>query len=536
MNVTLLQCPANNPDSPPYSLALLKAALENSGHNALVYDLNITLFKEAKRKGLPNVWSQGHSQEAPIEKWIEQDYTAKNLAPHMDFIDAYINDVIEKAGPVIGFTAHTSSFWSSLLIAQKIKKLRPDIKIAFGGPYCFLNHQGLFILDKHPEIDMVCFLEAEKIFPELLHRMEKKEDYYDMDGFGFRREDGSIILNYVQATTTKTLKKETFISNLDDITFADWSSFNFDDYEEKYLPIITGRGCIRRCSFCNEAPVWGKFRTRSADNISAEIFHQSELYPHIEVFWFMDSLINGNIQGLEELCDILIAKQSAGPSGKWRGNGNFGFTGQFLIRPEMTEDMWRKISLAGGQWFACGLENGSDSVLKHMRKGYKSDLAKKVVDAAVKVDPELLSVAMFVVGHPGETRKDFEDTMGMIRFLKERGVSSSVSICDVRRDSPLWFMKDKFDVVMVPDAEYPEGNPHTWYTKDGYNTPKRRDELLKETLDMNATMLHTLKPGEKGLVDGSINLHDTTADIQTVAAQNFKKKRNALEWLKELIN
>ena len=70
--------------------------------------------------------------------------------------------------------------------------------------------------------------------------------------------------------------------------------------------------------------------------------------------------------------------------------------------------------------------------------------------------------------------------------------------------------------VMVPDKEYPEGNPHTWYTKDGYNTPKHREALLKETMELNATMLHTLKPGEHGLEEGGINVHQANTSYNFV--------------------
>ena len=534
MQITLVQCPANNPDSPPYSLALLNAALKSAGHNPIIHDLNIELFQRARRLGVENVWSQGHSQEAPIEKWISKDFTSDKLAPHQDYINDFIEKIVADKSPVIGFTAHTSSFWSSIMIAEQVKKKAPNKTIVFGGAYCFLNHEGPFLLEKYDFIDIVCFLEAETSFPELLHKMEKGEPYFDQDGYGFRTDTGEVVNNYINTPHGKSILSDSFIKDLDTIPFADWSCFDFDNYQENYLPIITGRGCIRRCSFCNEAPVWGRFRTRTASNIEAEIIHQSQLYPHISVFWFMDSLVNGNLEMLSELCDRLIARETAGLSGKERGGGKFGWTGQFLIRPEMDEYMWEKISLAGGQWFACGLENGSNNVLKMMRKGYTRELVKKVIAAAHKVDPDLISVAMFVVGHPGETEDDFQDTLDMILFLKSLGISSSVSTCDVRRDSPLWLMKDKYGIIVPPDEEYFDGNPHKWYTKDGTNTPAYRESLLKRTMEVNATMLHTLKPGEKGLVEGSVNLHYQGAEIQDIAAKSMKGK-NVLRILKDLI-
>lgn len=535
MKITLIQCPANNPDSPPYSLALLNACLKKAGHQPEIIDLNIALYNRAKKMGLENVWSQGHSQEAPIEKWIEEKFTSDKLKPHAEYINELVTRLITSDCNIIGFTVHTSSFWSSIQIAQKIKNGAPHKTIVFGGAYCFLNHEGVKLLGNYPCIDIVCFLEAEKSFPELLSKIEQRIDYYDTDGYGFRKNDGTIVNNYINTPHGKSVKKETFITNLDTVPWADWSCFNFNDYEEKYLPIITGRGCIRRCSFCNEAPVWGNYRFRSAQNIFDEIVYQSKLYPHVEVFWFMDSLVNGNIPMLTQLCDLLIAHGTAGKDGKERGNGKFGWTGQFLIRPEMTEELWQKISLSGGQWFACGLENGSDNVLKLMRKGYTREQIKTVMTAAHRVDKELVSVAMMVIGHPGEAEEDFQDTLSMIQFLKSLGISSSVSICDVRRDSPLWFMKERFGIVTTPDEKFPEGNPHTWYTKDGTNTLKHRHKLLQRTLDMKATMLHTLKVGEKGLEEGGINLYNGEANLESVAAA-FLKKKNPIRLMKKFFS
>lgn len=327
-----------------------------------------------------------------------------------------------------------------------------------------------------------------------------------MPGYGFRLADGSFVNNTIDTIHRKE-PPGTLIEDLDTIPYADWTCFDFSSYEEKYLPIMTSRGCIRRCSFCSEAPIWGKFRHRSAASIAGEMIHQAELHPEISTFWFMDSLINGDIPMLEELCDILIEKETAGPTGKDRGNGKFGWTGQFLVRKNMDASIWEKISRAGGQWFACGLENGSDRILRMMRKGYDRALAKEVISTAQSVDPDLVSVAMFVVGHPGETEDDFQDTLEMITFLKGVGVSSSVSKCDIRRGSHLWFNQDAYEIVLPSDADNPDGMPWAWYSRDGSNTPEHRERLLQRTKELDATMLHTLKPGEKGLVEGGISVH-----------------------------
>lgn len=506
MDVTLVQCPANNPDSPPYAYALLNACLKASGHTPHVADLNIELYQRAKAMQRDGAWSSGHSQESPIEYWVNEDFVAEALAEHLGYISAFVDRILEDPSPLIGFSAHTSSYRASVLVAKMVKERDPSRTIVFGGPYCFLNHEGDQLLAKHDFIDIVCFLEAERSFPELVGRMERGDDISDMHGYGFRLPDGTIRNNVIDTIHRKE-PPGTLIEDLDTIPFADWTCFDFSSYEEKYLPITTSRGCIRRCSFCSEAPIWGKFRHRSAANIAEEMMLQARLHPEVRTFWFMDSLINGDIEMLEELCDILIAHGTAGADGKQRGDGKFGWTGQFLVRPEMTEELWRKISLAGGQWFACGLENGSDRILQMMRKGYDRTTAKEVIGRAHRVDPDLISVAMLVVGHPLETEEDFQDTLEMIEHLKALGISSSVSPCDIRKGSHLWFHRDRYQIVCPADEDHPEGIPWAWYSEDGTNTLEHRLALVERTKELQATMLHQLKPGEKGLVEGGITVH-----------------------------
>jgi tRNA-2-methylthio-N6-dimethylallyladenosine synthase len=60
-------------------------------------------------------------------------------------------------------------------------------------------------------------------------------------------------------------------------------------------------------------------------------------------------------------------------------------------------------------------QSGSDRILKAMRRGYTSgqylDLIARLREAA----PGLAVSTDFIVGYPGETEKDFEDTLAMVR-------------------------------------------------------------------------------------------------------------------------
>ena len=77
-----------------------------------------------------------------------------------------------------------------------------------------------------------------------------------------------------------------------------------------------------------------------------------------------------------------------------------------------------------------GFESSDQRLLDLMRKGYDRELAKEVISTAQAVDPDLVSVAMFVVGHPKETEDDFQR---MLRLIEDVGYDSSFSFVFSKR-------------------------------------------------------------------------------------------------------
>jgi len=65
---------------------------------------------------------------------------------------------------------------------------------------------------------------------------------------------------------------------------------------------ITSRGCSRRCTFCS---VWrfhdGKYRTRSPENIIAELVSRDE-----KCVDFSDDDSFGNLRRMEKLCQLVL--------------------------------------------------------------------------------------------------------------------------------------------------------------------------------------------------------------------------------------
>lgn len=63
------------------------------------------------------------------------------------------------------------------------------------------------------------------------------------------------------------------------------------------------------------------------------------------------------------------------------------------------------------------VQSGSDKILKAMNRKHGRDLYFKVIEDLRKARPDLAFSSDFIVGFPGESDQDFEDTMDMVRHV-----------------------------------------------------------------------------------------------------------------------
>jgi tRNA-2-methylthio-N6-dimethylallyladenosine synthase len=64
------------------------------------------------------------------------------------------------------------------------------------------------------------------------------------------------------------------------------------------------------------------------------------------------------------------------------------------------------------------VQSGSNKILKAMNRKHDRELYFELIEKFRKVRPDIAISGDFIVGFPGETDKDFEDTMDLIRTIK----------------------------------------------------------------------------------------------------------------------
>ena len=100
--------------------------------------------------------------------------TARHVEP---FLEACLRAVDWSQYDIVGFTASFQQTMPSLCLAQRLKRLRPEITIALGGAACE-GSMGPELLRQFPEIDYVFSGEADRTFPAFTRQgfHEERED------------------------------------------------------------------------------------------------------------------------------------------------------------------------------------------------------------------------------------------------------------------------------------------------------------------------------------------------------------------------
>jgi anaerobic magnesium-protoporphyrin IX monomethyl ester cyclase len=439
MKITLVQCPPWDFNMPPLGLAYLDAYLSAKGHHISIVDVNLELYNKSNRK---NLWEAGHNYNT---FWRNKTKVELIFNSSKDY---FIKKILKNKPDVVGFSATALNIFSSMFLAGKIKEKCKKIKIVFGGPECSINNAGKELINES-FVDAVIIGEGELAFSNLLLFYQGKFKSNQLKGILLKSSDLERI-NYVD-----------FVSNLNSLPFPNFDSFSLEAYKiSGSLPIVMSRGCINNCSYCTEKKFWNHYRFRKAEEVFREITRDVKKY-NASVLFFNDSLINGNIDELGKLCDLII---DSGIKVNWNGNA--------IIRKEMTSDLLRKMHKAGCTHLVYGLENASDKVLRLMGRRYASKVAQKVLrdtrDSGIEV------LANWIIGFPGETKKDF--FLNIIFLIRNKGVFkvTPVSTFKLLTDNDMINNLKKYDIVLngIDSTD-------TWMTKDKKNTFFIRQRRLR---------------------------------------------------------
>lgn len=480
-DILLVMCPMWGVNMPPLGISYLQAILKQEGYHSSVLDINIDMFNKVAAE-YKDLWRMQN-----FRLWNDRYLFEEKILSLFDKeIDYYVNEILNQKAKIIGFSVNAGNLLFSIELAKRVKSKDNSKIIIFGGP-----HSKWFKIDiKHLEencleqyknwyrefypglVDIFVVGEGEAILLEIMRRFKNKEDMEHIPG--------TILFKHKYVC----FDGEILPQDLNALPLPDFSWASLDKYAEKKLPILLSRGCIRKCSFCNDTFVAAKYRCRSAKNIFAEIKLRLESNK-INNFEFLDLIINGNLLELEQLCDLIIGEKI-----------NLSWSGQGGIRNDMSPKLLSKMKKAGCASLTYGTESFSDKVLQLMRKPYTYGNIKKVLkdtsEAGIRVFINI------VVGFPGEGEEEFRHTIERIEQCSNyiNGISS-LAPCLVNLGAALHSNPEEYGIIFSGEDDY-----YRWHTKDGNNYELRK-KRVKEVLSIASKLKLTV---------GIVNLYDEPLD------------------------
>jgi tRNA-2-methylthio-N6-dimethylallyladenosine synthase len=289
------------------------------------------------------------------------------------------------------------------------KRERTGMQIAVGG--CLAQKDQSTIVERAPWVDVVFGTHNMGSLPTLLERA---------------RHNGEAQVELLEAL-------ETFPSTLPtkrESSYAGWVSISV--------------GCNNTCTFCIVPSLRGKEKDRRPGDVLAEVqalvddgaLEVTLLGQNVNSYGveFGDRLAfgkllraTGQIEGLER-----VRFTSPHPA---------AFTDDVIDAMAETANVMPQLHMP--------LQSGSDRVLKAMRRSYRSEKFLGILERVREQIPHAAITTDIIVGFPGETEEDFEDTM---RVVEQSRFSSAFTFqYSIRPGTPAATMDDQIPKEVVQE-------------------------------------------------------------------------------------
>lgn len=323
---------------------------------------------------------------------------------------------------ILGISAVVSTAYKYVKdLSFAVKKVSPKTKIILGG--C-LAASAEILLRRCP-IDVCVIGEGEKILINLIKQWGRfhdfdfsRKEFHDIRGIAFiDPKNDFVFTGYEKQLLPEELSQPNYellsrYSDIDRFIYDPLTSAPFACDSRSYQPhrrgqrccyVMTGKGCISRCTFCHR---WVKgYRSYPLDNVIGTIKDLKEKY-NVGFFFIGDESFGANpnilsnfIEAVEPL-DIL-----------------FRIGGIRISTAHRNPGIVRKLRDAGCVEMDFGIESGSDKILAIMEKGVACK--QNIEVAKFLVNEGMAAPLQLVIGMPGENDKTIAQTIECAKAATE---------------------------------------------------------------------------------------------------------------------
>ena len=315
-------------------------------------------------------------------------YDSERMADQIESLGYQRADSVETADLIIMNTCAIREkaehkVFSYLGRLAPLKRRQPELIIAVGG--CVAQQEGGRILSRMPHVDLVFGTHTIRNLAQHIETIRhKRRRVVDV------AMDGGAILEAPKSTATAVESPTRFVTIM--------------------------QGCDNYCTYCVVPHVRGPEASRHPDDILEEIRHM--VRSGVREVTLLGQ--NVNSYGIKEgMCSFAELLKSVA---QVEGLRRIRFT---TSHPkDISEDVIRCFSDLDK---LCGhihlpVQSGSDRTLKRMNRKYTRKDYLDIVDRLRTTRPDIAITSDFIVGFPGETEADFQDTLNLMDRVQLDGM------------------------------------------------------------------------------------------------------------------
>lgn len=358
-----------------------------------------------------------------------------------------------------------------------LKKKKPALIIGVGG--CVAQQEGRNIIKRVPFIDIVFGTRAISRLPHLISRVESTN-------------------SRIVDVEMPDIMPETIPDPIDEHSFEKDSQGHVSNF------VTIMRGCDNYCTYCVVPYVRGRETSRSPQNIMRDIRN------FVKTGTKEVTLLGQNVNSFgkkENLCSFpKLLSQVNDINGlsriRFTTSHPKDFSDELMYAFRDLEKLCSHIHLP--------VQSGSNKILKRMNRKYTKELYIEKIEKLRKLCPDISVTSDMIVGFPGETNADFEETLGLMKTVGFDGLFAF--IYSDRPNARASEFSDK-----IPEPEKKERLQKLLNMQEVITKKKNRNHIGK----IESILVEGTSKKQGNVIDGNINGIQWTGRTSTNKIVNF---------------
>lgn len=477
LRVALVNMPWSWADAPSIQCGLLKAVVEEAGHECDVLYLNLDLCQAVGHEVYDRVSEMNDDRFHQLGEWLFSYAAFGDIRPEQEYLTEY-PEVAAKAArfveggsaglvelrrdvlpawiqrcvglvdwsryDAVGFTSTFLQNCASFALGRALKAEHPAIPLLYGGAN-FDGGMGPAYAEKLPWLDYVVCGEGDLALPALLYRIAAGTD-----------ESIPGVYEQAAAASSAPTGEADRTTDLNRLPAPDYGDYfrTLDGLDRSRvlggkdvrLPVEFSRGCWwgqkHHCTFCGLNALGMHYRSKSGEHALADLKSLLRRHPV------------RRIDAVDNILDMAYLASFCAELAEHRWDLDLFFE----VKANLTRDQLALMKRAGIRRVQPGIESLSTHVLGLMRKG-----SSKLINVRLLKWARYHGIAVewhILCGFPGETDGDYTDQAALVPLLTHLQPPASQIGIWLERFSP-YFTDPSFAIAGIqPQPSYSHVYPH----------------------------------------------------------------------------